>query len=57
MIRADVIEDANALDRTPFDKRGVGETFGTLLAICGALAACVVELVDEVERLAEEVRT
>lgn len=54
MIREDVGADAAALDRTPFDKRGVGETFGNVLAICGALAACVVELCDTIEELKRE---
>ena len=47
LIRADADKDSSVLDRTPFTPRGVGETFGILLAMIAALAECVIELAEE----------
>lgn len=52
-IAADCATDAVALDRTPFTARGMGETFGTTLAMIGALAKTVAILADEVAALKE----
>lgn len=44
MLKADATTDAARLDRTPFTPRGVGEVFGSQLAMIAALATCVLEL-------------
>ena len=49
LVRDDAPVDAEALDRTPFTPRGIGGTLGSMLAMIGALATCVVELCDHLE--------
>jgi hypothetical protein len=47
MVEADAFNDAQRLDTTPFDKRGVGEMLGGMLAMTAALARLVTMLADE----------
>ncbi len=51
IVRADCEADAQAVDRTPFTARGVGETFGATLAMIAAVARAVELLAGEVDAL------
>lgn len=44
LVREDCATDAKALDSTPFTPRGIGETFGSILAQIAALAKCIEEI-------------
>jgi hypothetical protein len=48
IIQADCANDATRLDSTPFTPRGMGETFGTQLAMIKAIARAVEMLADEI---------
>lgn len=47
-VAADCETDAVALDRTPFTPRGMGETFGTQLAMIAAVAKATAVLADAI---------
>lgn len=49
MIADDAEADAVALDSTPFTPRGMGETFGNVLAMVASLANCVDALAAKIE--------
>lgn len=53
LVLEDVPTDAKALDSTPFSPPGVAGALGNLLAMVGALAQCVIELTEEVQRARE----
>jgi hypothetical protein len=51
MIQEDCETDSAKLDQTPFTPRGMGETFGAMLAMIAAVAAAAESLALEVDRL------
>ena len=51
MVQADAKDDARRLDGKPFTGRGVGETFGEVLAMIAALARAVEVLAEKVDAL------
>jgi len=48
-IATDCATDATALDSTPFTPRGMGETFGSTLAMVAALARAVEALASDMD--------
>ena len=56
MIKGDVAEDAASLDATRFTGAAIGPVLGTLFAICGALAQCVIDLADEIDSMQSQLR-
>ena len=49
LVREDCVTDAEALDRTPFTPRGIGEALGSMLAQIAALAKCIEEIAADRE--------
>lgn len=50
MVRDDAKADATRLDSTPFTPRGIGETFGQVLAMIAAIADTVAVLAEEQQK-------
>jgi len=51
-IQADCKQDAEDLDSTPFTPRGMGETFGSTLAMIATVARAVEKLAEKAEETA-----